>query len=332
MNGTEVVVVGGGIAGTTIAWELARRGRARDAVRAGLARRGRVRAQHRHAAAPDRAGGRGDAARVGGDAIGSSTSTSAGRRARSCCWRARRSSCGSRRRRERRSRAGRRVVRGRRRRRCAPRSRRSARTCSAATSSTGASTVDAGAGHARVRGGRARGGRADQDATCVWRAVSAGGRADRRGPRAPPTRSCVATGPWLADLVPSRRCKAGRGWLMRTERLDVPWIVEEVSWPDQAVLGQRGGAGAAVRAPPEIVPVGECVLLCPLPGGDALVGASLSTSLARRGRGHGRAAADGASGSSRSPRGCARAIVRAWWGLRPMTPDGLPLAGSPDGV
>jgi glycine/D-amino acid oxidase-like deaminating enzyme len=145
----------------------------------------------------------------------------------------------------------------------------------------------------------------------------------------------VATGPWLTDLLPRVPTKPGRGWLLRTQRLDfdVPWIVEEVSWPDQAVLGAAASPTplADVAAGRIDQPVGECFLLCPLPDGDAFVGASLSTSLR-----------DAVEGIDAPRRMAARAlevapglahsvgIARAWWGLRPMTPDGLPLAGPAD--
>jgi glycine/D-amino acid oxidase-like deaminating enzyme len=142
----------------------------------------------------------------------------------------------------------------------------------------------------------------------------------------------LAAGPWLADLV-RLPVKAGRGWLLRAERLDVPWIVEEVSWPDQAVLGRAAEPTpiADVAAGVADVPVGECALLCPLPDGDGLLGASLSESL--------RDAVEGLNAPRRiaarvlevAPRLRTR-IVRAWWGLRPMTPDGLPVVGRADGV
>jgi glycine/D-amino acid oxidase-like deaminating enzyme len=145
----------------------------------------------------------------------------------------------------------------------------------------------------------------------------------------------VATGPWLTELLPLAPMKPGRGWLMRTQRLDfdVPWIVEEVSWPDQAVLGAaaRPSPLAELAAGRLDETVGECFLLCPLPDGDAFVGASLSTSLR-----------DAVEGIDAPRRMAARAlevapglaqsaaVTRAWWGLRPMTPDGLPLAGPCD--
>jgi glycine/D-amino acid oxidase-like deaminating enzyme len=165
-------------------------------------------------------------------------------------------------------------------------------------------------------------------------AVAAGGLITDDGPFAADA-IVLATGPWLADLLPDAPLRAGRGWLMRTSRLPfaVPWIVEEDSWPDQVVLGRAAepalladlAAGAHDRS------VAQTFLLCPLPGGDALLGASLSTSL--------RDAIEGADAPAALARralevapGLARTIgiTRAWSGLRPMTPDGLPLVGPTD--
>ena len=142
----------------------------------------------------------------------------------------------------------------------------------------------------------------------------------------------VATGPWLTELLPFVAMKAGRGWLMRTQKLtfDVPWIIEEVSWPDQDALGVAASPVALEDIAMGLVdqPVGEALLLCPLPDGDAFVGASLFTSL--------RDAVEGLDAPQRIARrvlelapGLARdiEITRAWSGLRPMTPDGLPLVG-----
>lgn len=138
----------------------------------------------------------------------------------------------------------------------------------------------------------------------------------------------VASGPFLGDLlrVP---VKAGRGWLMKVERLDVPWIVEEVSWPDQVVLGRAAEPVSLRDVGPRVV--GECALLCPLPDGSGLIGASLWTSL--------RDAVEGAEAPRRIAErvlavapGLDVRVVRAWSGLRPMTPDGLPVAGAFEGV
>jgi D-hydroxyproline dehydrogenase subunit beta len=169
-------------------------------------------------------------------------------------------------------------------------------------------------------------------------AVAAGGLTTDAGPVAADA-VVVATGPWMTDLVPGAAVRGGRGWLMRTSRLEfpLPWIVEEDAWPDQVVLGHAAepvplgdiAAGAAEE------PVAGAFLLCPLPDGDALVGASLSTSLR-----------DAVEGADAPRRIAARAlevapglagavrVVRAWSGLRPMTPDGLPVVGAAerDGV
>jgi glycine/D-amino acid oxidase-like deaminating enzyme len=143
----------------------------------------------------------------------------------------------------------------------------------------------------------------------------------------------LANGPWLADLLPGAPVRAGRGWLMRTAPLPlaVDWILEEMSWPDQAVLGRAArpqpladladGAGEA--------PVGEAFVVCPQPGGEALIGASLALSLrdAVEGAGAPRRIAERALAVAPSLARRA-AVTRAWSGLRPMTPDGLPIAGA----
>jgi len=140
----------------------------------------------------------------------------------------------------------------------------------------------------------------------------------------------LATGPWLADLQPAIEVRGGRGWLMRTTALPfrLPWIVEEVSWPDQAVLGRAAEPPTLgeVAAGANDTPVGESLVLCPVEDGQALVGASLATSL--------RDAVEGAGAPERiarraldvSPALAGVRVTRAWWGLRPMTPDGMPVA------
>jgi len=117
---------------------------------------------------------------------------------------------------------------------------------------------------------------------------------------------------------------------MRTTalRFALPWIVEEVSWPDQAILGRAAEPPtlAEVAAGANDTPVGESLVLCPVEGGEALVGASLATSL--------RDAVEGAGAPERiarraldiSPALADVRVTRAWWGLRPMTPDGMPVA------
>lgn len=145
----------------------------------------------------------------------------------------------------------------------------------------------------------------------------------------------LATGPWLSDLLPTAPVKAGRGWLLRSEvaGISVPWMIEEASWPDQIVLGEAGTAQALedLAGGGHEAPVGETFFLSPQINGQMLVGASLSTSL--------RDAVEGIDVPARIARralelapGLARElrITRAWSGLRPMTPDGLPLVGATD--
>jgi glycine/D-amino acid oxidase-like deaminating enzyme len=142
----------------------------------------------------------------------------------------------------------------------------------------------------------------------------------------------LATGPWLADLVPGLPVQAGRGWLMRTERLPfgLPWIVEEASWPDQVVLGRAGRPrplGELAAEEPD-APLAEAFLLCPAERGEALLGASMALSL--------RDGTEGAAMPSRLARRALRSapglasvgVSRAWSGLRPTAPDGLPAVGA----
>jgi len=75
----------------------------------------------------------------------------------------------------------------------------------------------------------------------------------------------------------------GRGWLLRTARLDdtLPWIVEDMNWPDQDELGR-------VARPPTLAevaaghdqPVAEAFVIAQQPAGDALIGTSLSPACA----------------------------------------------------
>jgi len=142
----------------------------------------------------------------------------------------------------------------------------------------------------------------------------------------------VATGPWLSDLMGSVPVSAGRGWLMRTERLgfDLPWLIEEISWPDQEEVGR------AVRLPTleDIArgtyyrPVLEAFVLVPQLSGEALLGASLAPTL--------RDAVESVDMPQRLAARAMRfsaalnsvAVRSAWFAHRPMTPDGLPIVGA----
>src|SRR5579875_3772663 len=125
----------------------------------------------------------------------------------------------------------------------------------------------------------------------------------------------AAAGPWVGDLVPGLPISAGRGWLLRTARLPTP-----LTWRELA---------SAERDEPAV----SALAIAPLPSGEALIGTSLTPSL--------RDAVEGAH----MPRLIAQRalhclpglgqvpVVAAWSGLRPMTPDGRPIVGrTPQGI
>lgn len=148
----------------------------------------------------------------------------------------------------------------------------------------------------------------------------------------------VASGPWLTELVDEAPLSTGRGWVLRTGHLgfELPWVLVDMSWPDLDEL-------ARVARPPllsEIAaggydrPAAATVSMVPLPNGRALLGTSLSASLR-----------DPVEGVDMPQRIARRAldllpglgdlgISAGWYGMRPMTPDGLPIVGaaSIDGV
>jgi glycine/D-amino acid oxidase-like deaminating enzyme len=147
----------------------------------------------------------------------------------------------------------------------------------------------------------------------------------------------VATGPWLYELAGMPRVSAGRGWVLLTDPLPfrVPWIVEEMSWPDQDRLGSLAGSlSMSEVACGYDQPLVQACAVAPQPSGRALVGTSLAASL--------RGAVEGVD----MPRQIATralailpglagvGVTAAWSGLRPLTPDGMPLAGrcGPEGL
>lgn len=140
----------------------------------------------------------------------------------------------------------------------------------------------------------------------------------------------LATGPWLPELWRPAPVSVGRGWLLRTARLDfnLPWIVEDTSWPDQDQLGR-------VARPPTLAevaeghdhPVVEAFVIAQQPGGEALIGTSLSPSLRDPYEGIDMPRRIAAKALASAPGLAGTPITAAWYGLRPMTPDGMPLAG-----
>jgi glycine/D-amino acid oxidase-like deaminating enzyme len=124
---------------------------------------------------------------------------------------------------------------------------------------------------------------------------------------------------------------AGRGWLLSISHVPiaVPWIIEEISWPDQEVLGKvtRERALAEVAAGAQEQPAVEAFVLAPVINGDALLGASLAPALR------------GVPEGSETPQRLARRaldlapglgqveVADGWYDFRPMMADGLPVAG-----
>jgi D-hydroxyproline dehydrogenase subunit beta len=145
----------------------------------------------------------------------------------------------------------------------------------------------------------------------------------------------VAAGPWLADLVPDVPIGAARGWVMRTGPLSdpPPWIVEEMSWPNQDVLGRaaRRPTLAEVAAGGFDAPAVEAVAIAPQPDGTCLIGTSMAPSLRDVVEGVGMPSRVARRALSAVPGLAEATIVASWSGMRPMTPDGEPIAGRCDG-
>jgi glycine/D-amino acid oxidase-like deaminating enzyme len=142
----------------------------------------------------------------------------------------------------------------------------------------------------------------------------------------------LATGPWLPELLRGAPVSGGRGWLMRTGRLDfdLPWIVEEMSWPDQDELGRaaRPPRLSEVAASAHDEPVAEAFVLAPQPAGDALLGTSLSASLIYALEGAGMPGRLARRALAVAPGLSQVSLVAAWSAIRPMTPDGMPIVGA----
>ena len=140
----------------------------------------------------------------------------------------------------------------------------------------------------------------------------------------------LATGPWLTELWRHAPVGSGRGWVLRTGRLPfkLPWILEEMTWPDQDELG-RGARSPRLDevAAGHDAPVAEAMALAPMPEGDALLGTSLSPSLRDTFEGVDMPRRIASRALAAAPGMADLRITAGWFGLRPMTPDGMPIAG-----
>jgi glycine/D-amino acid oxidase-like deaminating enzyme len=140
----------------------------------------------------------------------------------------------------------------------------------------------------------------------------------------------LANGPWLIDLLPTAPIGTTRGWLLKVTGVAPGWpMVREVRALAASISGQAEAPTAAdlvagVGRAPSIT---ERFLLRPLGDGSGLVGNLVADSFGEQ-----LTDADACGRlarllSSRAP-GLAKAqVIDAWSALRPMTPDELPLVG-----
>ncbi|MFI5012974.1 MAG: NAD(P)/FAD-dependent oxidoreductase [Hyphomicrobiales bacterium] len=150
----------------------------------------------------------------------------------------------------------------------------------------------------------------------------------------------IANGLWMTDLLrrtvgdgplPGLPFTAGRGWLIQLGKLDfeLPWIVEELTWPDQEELGRRMSLEglADIAEGRDDQPAVEAICLNPMRGGDARLGASVQPALRDLVRNTDMPSRI-AGRALRMISGLGSLKVRnAYPGNRPMLPDGLPVAG-----
>ena len=149
----------------------------------------------------------------------------------------------------------------------------------------------------------------------------------------------IANGLWMADLLrrtvgdgplPALPFTAGRGWLIQLGKLDfdLPWIVEELTWPDQEELGKRMSLEASPASPSNRRSPGD---RSHLPEPDArrrcaarrlgAAGASRPRPQHRHAEPHRRPCAPDDVRSRLAD------VTNAYPGNRPMLSDGLPVAG-----
>lgn len=151
----------------------------------------------------------------------------------------------------------------------------------------------------------------------------------------------VAAGPWTRSLTLQAGVDApvsgARGWLVRTA--PVPATAFRHTMMQSTWHGADGLKGhtppvlSAYGAPAAGGPGARVVFsLQPLPSGEVVLGSSSSTATAI-GPGHSEIAnAIGRTALRFAPSLASVAVRSAWSGVRPMTPDGLPIVGPGPGV
>jgi glycine/D-amino acid oxidase-like deaminating enzyme len=141
----------------------------------------------------------------------------------------------------------------------------------------------------------------------------------------------LAAGPWLPALLPGVPLSSGRGWLLRTTALEprLPWVVVEMAWPDLDDLGRvaRPPRLAEIAAGGYDEPAAATVAMVPQPSGQALLGTSLAPSLLEPVEGVDMPRSIARRALELLPGFADLGISGGWYGVRPMTPDGLPLVG-----
>ncbi|TPJ64456.1 FAD-dependent oxidoreductase [Mesorhizobium sp. B2-6-1] len=150
----------------------------------------------------------------------------------------------------------------------------------------------------------------------------------------------IANGLWMSDLLrrtvgdgplPGLPFTAGRGWLIQLGKLDfeLPWIVEELTWPDQEELGRRMRLDglADVAAQRDDQPAVEAICLNPMGGGDARLGASVQPAFRDLVRNTDMASRIASRTLRMLPGLGAPQVRNVYPGNRPMLSDGLPVAG-----
>ena len=150
----------------------------------------------------------------------------------------------------------------------------------------------------------------------------------------------VANGMWAPDTLrrvvgddpmPRLPFTAGRGWIIQLGQLDfeVPWIITEPAWPDQTEQGRRMSQDglSGLSAGQDDQPTAESICLNPMLGGDARLGASMQPALRDLVRNTDMPARIAARALRMIPGLKSLNVTNVWSGNRPMLSDGLPVAG-----
>ena len=150
----------------------------------------------------------------------------------------------------------------------------------------------------------------------------------------------IANGIWISDMLrrtvgdgplPGPPITAGRGWLVQLGKLDfeIPWIIDELTWPNQEELGRRmslqGLADVADQRDDQSTI--EAICVNPMRGGDARLGAFNQPAYRDLIRNTGMASRIASRALRMIPGLGLPSVKKVYPGNRPMLTDGLPVAG-----